>query len=240
MHPLELTNYIGHLRGPCSYLDDRTQSLLFLEGSSAADSYRDMLDLGYRRHGVHLYRPDCVTCRECRVLRVPLKGFKMRSSQMRVYKKGKEIFEVRFATPEYTPQKARIYERYLAFQHGRTELIDESTYRDFFVDSFLGENTRELQLYAGDVLCGVGIVDLLRDALSSVYFFFDPDYSRFSPGTYSILAEIESAARSGLTYYYPGYYIRDCAAMRYKMNFLPCEIKDITAGIWTSCSNESV
>ena len=40
-------------------------------------------------------------------------------------------------------------------------------------------------------LIAVGVIDILPYCLSSVYFFYDPDYSFLSLGTYSALKEIE-------------------------------------------------
>lgn len=79
----------------------------------------------------------------------------------------------------------------------------------------------EHRLYAQNRLVGIGILDLSGPALSSVYFYFDPDYNRYSPGVYSVLQEIEYAKTRGLDFYYPGYYIEKNASMNYKIKFRP-------------------
>lgn len=38
-----------------------------------------------------------------------------------------------------------------------------------------------------DKLVAVGVIDILPQCTSSVYFFYDPDYSFLSIGTYSAL-----------------------------------------------------
>lgn len=78
----------------------------------------------------------------------------------------------------------------------------------------------------GQLIC-VGVVDFLPNCISSVYLYYDPDYSFLSLGTLSALFEI-SLTRSLLNsyhgllrYYYMGYYIHNCPKMRYKGNFGP-------------------
>ena len=238
--------YLGHIQGSCSYLPGRDQSLLFLDGRGVGQVYRLLLDAGYRRHGMHLYRPDCVGCHECRVLRIPVKDFQPTRSQRRVWKRGQSVFRHEVGKPEYSREKLELYERYLAHQHDRTEKKDEALsaahYCEFFVDSFLEPHTHELRIYfrdpeqpdAAERLAGVAILDQAGDALSAVYFFFDPDFARHSPGTYAIVLEIEIAKEMGLRYFYPGFYIRGCAAMAYKANFGPHEIRTPGERTWFS------
>jgi len=221
---LEAHLYLGHLRGSCSYLPGRESNLLFLEGMGIGAGYRFLLDQGYRRHGFHLYRPDCDSCRQCHVLRIPVSTFAASKSQSRIYRKGQGIFRAETGSPCYTRAKADLYEKYLQTQHGTAEEIDEGRYSDFFVSSCLS-TTEELRLFAGDTLVGLGIFDVIGDALSSVYFFFDPDYGKFSPGTYSVLLEIDLCKERSLSYYYPGFFIPECSAMNYKANFGPAELR---------------
>ena len=82
-------------------------------------------------------------------------------------------------------------------------------------------------------LIGSGVVDISSDALSSVYFAFDPDYSRSSPGIFSMLIEIETAKKLGRRYYYPGYYIEGNRSMSYKGKFKPHESLDWDTFEWS-------
>ncbi len=101
-------------------------------------------------------------------------------------------------------------------------------YNDFFLTTCLEkESTKELNLWINQKLIGIGILDIVEDAYSSVYFFYDPDFQKYSIGTFSILLEIEIAKLYNLNYYYLGYYINDCSKMNYKKNFRPNEIKRI-------------
>lgn len=78
-------------------------------------------------------------------------------------------------------------------------------------------------------LIAVGVVDVLPKALSSKYFFWDPDFASLSLGKVASLQEIAwvQEAHAGcpsLRYYYLGYYLHNCHRMRYKAEFEPSDL----------------
>ncbi|GAB0093709.1 Arginyl-tRNA--protein transferase 1 [Sergentomyia squamirostris] len=82
------------------------------------------------------------------------------------------------------------------------------------------------QYWLDNRLIAVGVIDILPNCVSSVYLFYDPDYSFLSLGTYSSLREIAFTRElqktcSDLKYYYMGYYIHSCPKMRYKGKLQP-------------------
>lgn len=85
------------------------------------------------------------------------------------------------------------------------------------------------QYYLDSVLIAVGVIDVLPECVSSVYFYYDPEYSFLSLGTYASLREIAlvrelSKSSPKLTNYYLGFYIPTCPKMRYKSNVKPSYI----------------
>lgn len=82
------------------------------------------------------------------------------------------------------------------------------------------------QYYLDNVLIAVGVIDILPECVSSVYFYYDPAYSFLSLGTYASLRELAlvrelSKTCPALTNYYLGFYIPTCPKMRYKSNVKP-------------------
>jgi leucyl-tRNA---protein transferase len=217
---------LGRWGQSCSYLSGPKANLFYVRCHSHRD-YRNLLDAGYRRSGNMAYRTDCHPCHECKIIRLKTDAFRPTRSQKRILNRNKDFFTVKLSLPSESDDKVRTYDDYLRYQH-QTVYTGEG-YSDFFVDSFLPhsysqDGTFECCLYRYDRLAGVGILDRVGDVLSSVYFYFHPDFADRSPGVFSVLAEIELAKMLRLTYYYPGFYIKDCPAMNYKSNYGPHEI----------------
>ncbi len=230
---LESVIHLGDVSDPCPYLPGKEATFRFGNGHLASGHYEELLAWGYRRNGTYVYRPVCGACRECWVLRVPVDTFKMTKSQRRVWNKGGRAFKATVGSCHFSEEKAEVYRRYLAHQHGTEEgTVTEERYSTFLVESCLHHETMEVQYRVEGRLAGVGIVDRLKHSLSTVYFYFDPDFARLSPGTWSALFEIQLARAWGLQHYYLGYYIPGCDAMNYKARFLPCEIKQPDTPGW--------
>ena len=142
-------------------------------------------------------------------------------------RKKNSATRVVFSDLIYNPEFFAIYEKHSRIKFNQ-DSSEEDFYRSFFqpaVPSFQSE------YYADGKLFGFGILDQASTGLSSVYFAYDPDFSSLSPGTFSILAEIEETRRRGLDYYYSGYYIEECSRMSYKGRFRPYEL--LIEGQWT-------
>ncbi|XP_049273018.1 arginyl-tRNA--protein transferase 1 isoform X4 [Rhipicephalus sanguineus] len=78
-------------------------------------------------------------------------------------------------------------------------------------------------------LIAVGVIDILPTCLSSVYLYYNPDYSFLSLGTYASLREIAYARQlhkmcPSIKDYCMGFYIHTCPKMRYKGNFSPSRL----------------
>lgn len=231
---LESVIHLGDVTDPCPYLPGQDATFRFGNGLLASGHYEQLLEWGYRRNGAYVYRPVCRSCQECWVLRVPTATFKMTKSQRRVWNKGCKSFGVAVGSCQFSAEKADVYARYLAHQHGGDlEPVTEERYSTFLVESCLHHETLEIQYRVEGRLAGVGIVDRLRHSLSTVYFYFDPDFAELSPGTWSALFEIQLAKTWGLEHYYLGYFIPRCGAMNYKARFQPCELKQPDIPGWT-------
>lgn len=204
----------------CPYLPGRIATYEGLEVAAvAAAVYHRLMDHGCRRWGHVIYRMACAGCHECIPIRVPVAAFTPDKSQRRCWRRNADL-RVQVTGPSLTAEKRDLYLRYAQARHGREESGSmeqtlhatcvstiEMTYRD----------------PAGRLLA-VGLCDECPDALSSVYCYYDPGEPRRGLGTYAALWEIDYARRHGLGYYYLGFLVFGCRAMRYKSAFRPNEL----------------
>ena len=213
----------------CSYLPYEIASLEYrILAGVTARAYQDLLRRGWRRFGQDFFRPACPQCVKCRSLRVNVDAFKPSRSQRRTLQLNSQM-RVVVQRPSVTRDHLQLYNAYHEDMHHRRawrqQTITEASYRETFL---AGDNgfAREFLYFDGDRLVGVGLVDVVADALSSVYFYNDPLWRSKALGVFSILQELKFAQEHGLRYQYLGYWISECQSMSYKAQYRPHEILD--------------
>lgn len=81
-------------------------------------------------------------------------------------------------------------------------------------------------------LVAIGVLDLLPDCVSSVYFAYHESMHQYAPGKLGALFEIALTTERGYRWWYPGFYIHNCPKMRYKMDYSPQFILDPETLTW--------
>jgi leucyl-tRNA---protein transferase len=207
---------------PCPYISGQdSRSEVFLAEQLPPELYHDFMDHGFRRSGILLYRPSCPECAECRPIRVPVGEFEPSKSQRRVLRANHDV-SMSVALPRFTEEKYKIYTQYLRVQHESRQGCTPEEFKRFLYDSPV--NTVEFEYRLSGRLVAVTIADLCSRSLSSVYAYYDIEFSMRSLGTFSALQEILFCMSRGTPYYYLGFYVATCPAMNYKARFKPHEI----------------
>ncbi|MEZ6060853.1 MAG: arginyltransferase [Planctomycetaceae bacterium] len=211
----------------CGYLSGRMSQMEYRFAFSLTDRhYEQLLERGWRRFGRMIFRPKCRTCRECRSLRIVLDRFQPSKSQRRCRTRNRAI-QVEIGPPDVTDEHLSLYNRYHLDMHRRRNWPFRMITRDEYSESFLEGRfpfSREFRYLLNGQLVAIGIVDMTESAMSSIYFFHDPELRHAGLGTYSVLSEIAEGQRTARHRLYLGYYIRECGSMNYKNRFAPHEI----------------
>ncbi|XP_071987138.1 arginyl-tRNA--protein transferase 1 isoform X3 [Engystomops pustulosus] len=135
----------------------------------------------------------------------------------------------------------QVYKRYqMTIHQDPPDKPTVSQFTRFLCDSPLEMETRQdgissgygsfhQQYWLDGKLIAVGVIDILPYCVSSVYLYYDPDYSFLSLGVYSALREITFTRElqkkaADLCYYYMGFYIHTCPKMRYKGQYKPSQL----------------
>lgn len=220
---------------PCSYLPDRQARSLVAAPANQVNTqvYSQLLQLGFRRSGQFVYRPECDECCACIPVRVPVAEFQPDRSQLRAAKRHADL-SIRLLGLVHVEEHFELYRRYQAVRHpgGGMDQDDRDQYENFILKSNIASFLAEFR--EDGVLRMVSLIDQIGDGLSSAYTFYEPDLPGASLGTANILWQIGLARQIGVPYVYLGYWIEECRKMAYKMRFKPLE--GLIDGVWRPLS----
>jgi len=215
----------------CPYIEGKrfTQRYAFLSDLEP-DEFDMMLFNGWRHFGNFFFTPNCKSCTSCTPIRTKIMDFKFSKSQKRNYKKNSAIVNVKFTSLEYSDDIYEVYKNHSKIKFNQETSVKEFK-ESFFVDALKGSSKLSL-FYIDKKLVGVGFLDVSQSGISSIYFCYDPDYSSYGLGVYSVLKEIEYGKELNKDYYYLGFYIKGNKSMEYKNRYTPNQILSWEHGEW--------
>ncbi|HQQ74520.1 MAG TPA: arginyltransferase [Pseudomonadales bacterium] len=219
----KLTLLVTHPH-PCSYLADQQASTAFVDPRISIDAnmFTRLAEIGFRRSGAHVYRPQCADCNACIPVRIPVHSFTPNRNQLRCIKHNTDL-QVRQLASIDNDDCYALFERYINTRHDDGDMYPASReqYQAFLCAPWPG--TFYLAYYHDTQLLAVSVCDRLTHGYSAVYTFFDPDAHKRSLGVYAVLNQVARAQLEGLDYLYLGYWIKNCQKMRYKTGYRPIE-----------------
>ena len=211
----------------CSYFDEKLSDIRYKYiYSCTIDKYQPMLERGWRRFGRMHFVPECRSCTKCVSMRIDVNNYKFSKSEKRVISKNQDT-KLYIRPPSVTMEHLSLYDKYHKFMNDKKDWPYSPIDVDDYVRSYdeSSENFAKEFLYMrDDKLIGVALVDILPEAISAIYCYYDHDYSEFSIGKFSILAQIKIAKELNIPYIYLGYWIKDHFSMGYKEKYSPFEI----------------
>jgi len=163
-------------------------------------------------------------------------------------------FTVTLEADVFTEEKYALFENYQRIVHQEPESkISPHGFRRFLCDSplrretFRDETGRERplgsfhQCYRLDgKLVAIGVLDLLPDCVSAVYFLYHESVHGYSLGKVGAVREITLALEHGYRWWYSGYYIHSCPKMRYKIDYSPQYVLDPETLTWDLLDKEAL
>lgn len=213
---------------PCSYIEGKNwRFTYFFALDVTAEELDIILSKGWRKFGMYYFKPVCRNCRECIPIRVKADELVLSKSQKRVIKNCRDV-RVEFKEPDCRDEIFNIYEDHSLNRFGKI-----SSYEDFHTSFYTPScPTIQSEYYIGNKLAGVGFIDISSNALSSIYFIYRDEYTKYGLGTFSALKETEYAFSLGLKHYYLGYFIENNLKMAYKNSFHVNEKMDWDTENW--------
>ncbi|NOX91407.1 MAG: arginyltransferase [Gammaproteobacteria bacterium] len=224
-HPLANLTFFASTTHDCAYLDGQSAVTVFAnpEAPMNMSTYSALAEIGFRRSGSHVYTPHCPACQACVPTRLPVASFKPNRNQRRTLNRAAD-FSINIEEAVFNNEAFALYQKYISHRHagGSMDDSDPEKYLEFLSCDW--SHTEFVQFRWQGQLIAVAVQDVLTRGLSSVYTFFDPDFSAISPGRYALLWQIAEARRRKLPWLFLGYWIGDCQKMLYKQEYRPIEL----------------
>ncbi len=173
---------------------------------------------GQRRSGEFVYSTECPACNACQPIRIEVAKFLPNSSQRRALRHGNQQFKSVIGPLVNDQSRVDLFNL-----HRRVRGLERDAPVDLESYSWgLGRScfeAFEIDYFFHDRLSAVAICDRGENSLSAVYTYYNPEVSRWSPGTYSVMRQIEFCRENQLQYLYLGFFIAESSHMSYKSNF---------------------
>jgi arginine-tRNA-protein transferase len=151
----------------------------------------------------------------------------------------------------FTEEKYALFENYQRqVHHEPPHRISRTGFKNFLCGSPLPRTTKTFgnrerrlgsyhQCYRIDgMLIAIGVLDLLPQCVSAVYFMYHESVHQHSFGKLGALREIALAKEEGYKWWYAGFYIHSCIKMRYKGDYTPQYILDPESYNWDPLDDE--
>lgn len=149
-------------------------------------------------------------------LRLPLEGLVFRKSLQKILRQNRQRFTKLVRHAVFDEEKEELFQRYKSGFKGKLSATLVDSVLDGQSDTAIFD-TFEISVYDGDKLIGFSFFDLGNNSLASIKGVYDPDYSRFSLGIYTMIEEIQFGLDLGFQFYYPGYFVPGYDRFDYKL-----------------------
>jgi len=222
------------LESKCVYLSNERMKMEYKYIKSSSQNFNsDLVKRGWRRFGDYYSRPKCDNCNKCISLRIDVENFQFSSSQRKILTKNADTKMI-IRKPSVSLEHLKLYDIYHKHMKNKKDWdyykVNFDSYYDLYVKGF-STFGKEILYIRDSKLVGVDLVDFIDDGLSAIYFYYDPSYSKFSLGNYSLFKQIEIAKEKELPWIYLGYYVKDCGSLNYKLNFKPYQTLQNNPGL---------
>jgi len=211
----------------CSYLDEYTQTTHYkIIDQCSVEQCESLIERGWRRFGYMFFRPICKECTSCESFKIDVENFEFSKSQRRILRKNEDT-KIVIQKPQVTSKHLALFEKYHLHMKDKRDWKHETTSPKHYYASFVNGHCDfgyEVLYFIDDELVGVDLIDILPSGISSIYFYYDPSYEKYSLGTYSMLQQIQMAKDANLNWIYLGYYVKGCQSLEYKSRYSPYKV----------------
>ena len=212
------------LNDKCSYLDAKEQTMHYkVIQKCSTQANQELIERGYRRFGKMFFRPICEGCDECKSIKIDVDNYTFSKSARRIMKKA-NIFHSYVQKPTLSQEHLEVFDKYHRHMQIKKGWDFNETSAQHYYSSFVDgyeDFGYEILYFHEEKLVAVDLIDILDEGVSSIYFYYDPDYASYSLGKLSLYNQIKYAKNANKRWIYLGYYVKDCPSLSYKAEYKP-------------------
>lgn len=163
-------------------------------------------------------------------LRTQLESYQNTKSLKKLNRKNRAALTHKVEKFQYTAELEALYQKYRVGFKGNLP----DTLASYMMDSLSLPiyDTCLLSVYHDDTLIACSIFDLGEKTLASIFGFYDPVYSNYSLGLYTMLLEIAYGQEQDMDTYYVGYFVPGNPRFDYKLRLGGVEYLDFKTREW--------
>lgn len=148
-------------------------------------------------------------------IRLPLQNYRLRKSLRKIKRQVENNFRVEIRTGQIDPFKEQLFQKYRQhFKGNLSPTLIESLQDNGSINIY---NTMNIEVFHGKKLIAFSFFDIGEKSLASIKGVYDPAYSRYSLGIYTMIREIEYGLDHNFEFYYPGYVVPGFDRFDYKL-----------------------
>ena len=166
--------------------------------------------------------------------RLPLDGQQFGKRRRKLLRRNNERFRTIIRKAIFDDEKELLYQKHCErFEGFVAHTLKDSLFGDAEYNIF---DTYEVCVFDGDQMVAVSFFDMGSESMASIMGLFDPEYSRYSLGLYTMLVEIFFGRQHQKKYYYPGYVVPGYQRFDYKRKIGALEHYDCWQKSWQPIS----
>ncbi len=163
-------------------------------------------------------------------IRLHLKDFSFNKRNRKTLSRNGKRFHYKVSKATFTEEKEQLYKKYReSFDGFISENLIANLHEGDQKDVF---DTWNIEVYEGEKLVALSFFDVGDTSIASILGIYDPDYSKFSLGYYTLLLEVQQGLSLGKEYFYPGYIVHDNPRFDYKIKIGDVEYYDFLEEQW--------
>lgn len=149
-------------------------------------------------------------------IRVKLENYEFKKRFRKLLRQNKQRFRTFIRPMQIDEAKESLYElQKHKFKGFVIDTLEDFMLAGSFFDSVF--DTYEISVYDEEKLVATSLFDIGKKSIASIIALHDPEYQKYSLGTYTMLCEIEYAIEKDRKFFYPGYVFDQPSSFDYKL-----------------------